>query len=366
MEPEHAVGGPLRERDLGGMMTAVDALLAEVCTDIAAGWAARHDEPVDVLAQDLPALLRDRLLGTSGKRLRPVMCHWGWVASGGARLGRGWDEMIRAGAALDLLHLFALVHDDIMDRSDTRRGKPSIHLVGRTEHVAAGGYGDSELFGDSVALLFGDLALSEAGHLVGGTTAQMRELWRDMLRELVHGQLLDLTGTAARRRDVALARRVARLKSGAYTIQRPLLLGAAAAGADGTTTAALAAYGQHLGEAFALRDDLLGVWGDPASTGKPVGDDLLAGKATVLLATARRLLPEPESSRYLGPGATVAPEDIPALLEMLLERGVRDEVELRVDTEAESARQSLSGADLDPDGVAGLLEMVETVAWRHT
>jgi geranylgeranyl diphosphate synthase type I len=359
------VDEPLRVVGQAETLAAVDERLATVCDDIAAGWKARHDEPVDVLTEDLPALLRTRLLGAAGKRLRPVMCHWGWVAAGGSARGRGWDDVVAAGAALDLLHLFALVHDDIMDRSATRRGLPTVHVLGQRDHEREQGYGDGALFGDSVALLLGDLALSEAGHLVGDTPLAMRMVWREMLRELVHGQLLDLAGTAARRRDVALARRVARLKSGAYTICRPLVLGAVAADADPAALAALTSYGDHLGEAFALRDDLLGIWGDAAATGKPVGDDLVAGKATVVLALARRLLPPEESERFLGPGRTVDPCDVARLQDLLVACGVRSEVEARIGAEAEAAAAALEDAGLDPAGVVGLRTMIAAVAWRE-
>ncbi|HYN28738.1 MAG TPA: polyprenyl synthetase family protein [Dermatophilaceae bacterium] len=365
MRQDPRVDEPVRVVGSAETLAAVDARLAEVCDDIAAGWAARHDEPVDVLREDLPAQLRTRLLGAAGKRLRPVMCHWGWVAAGGAAGRHGWEDMVAAASALDLLHLFALVHDDIMDRSATRRGLPTVHVLGREDHEAAEGYGEAELFGDSVALLLGDLALSEAGHLVGDTPLPVRVVWREMLRELVHGQLLDLAGTAARRRDIGLARRVARLKSGAYTISRPLILGAVAAGAGPAALTALTSYGDHLGEAFALRDDLLGIWGDAAATGKPVGDDLLAGKATVVLALARQLLPPEENERFLGAGRTLTAADVGRLQALLVECGVRSEVEARIGAEADAAATALSGAGLDPDGVVGLRTMIAAVAWRE-
>ena len=199
MEHDPRVTGPLRTRGAEDTLAAVDALLAEVCDDIGAGWAARHSAAVDVLRADLPRLLHDRLLGATGKRLRPVMCHWGWVSAGGATAGRGWAEMVRAGAALDLLHLFALVHDDIMDRSDTRRGLPALHVVATRRHREAGGLGDAQLFGDSVAVLVADLALSESGLLVAPTSPEVRAAWRLMNVELVDGQLLDVTHTAGRR-----------------------------------------------------------------------------------------------------------------------------------------------------------------------
>lgn len=357
-------------------MDAIDVMLREVHADLEAGWADRVPGPPDILGQDLPETLLDWLLPATGKRLRPLMCHWGWVAAhgpvddddadGGALDPSGHDVMVRTGAALELLHLFALVHDDIMDRGDSRRGRVTAHVEAAASHTEHGALGDAVLFGDSVAILLGDLALSEAAVLIADAPASLRALWREMLRELVHGQLLDVTAAAARRRDVDHARRVARLKSGAYTIQRPLLLGALAAGADGDQLAALTAYGEHLGEAFALRDDVLGVWGDPATTGKPVGDDLLAAKATVLLAEARRLLPDEASERYLGPACVITPEDVPELQRLMVEAGVRDEVEARIDRELALALAHLDDAELHPLAVENLTLLAHATARRTT
>ena len=345
-------------------MAAIDAILRDVCDDVAAGWAHRVPGAADILPTDLPDLLLSWLLPATGKRLRPLMCHWGWVTAHGAVDGSGHDDMVRAGAALELLHLFALVHDDVMDRGASRRGRETAHVEAAKAHADSGALGDAVLFGDSVAILLGDLALSEASILVGRSPATLQQMWCEMLRELVHGQLLDITAAAARRRDLEHSRRVARLKSGAYTIQRPLLLGALAAGAGPETLSALAAYGDHLGEAFALRDDVLGVWGDPVATGKPVGDDLLAAKATVLLAEARRLLPADASERYLGPGSVITPDDVPELQRLMVESGVLDEVESRITDEVGRALAALDGGDLDREGVRNLTQLAHATGWR--
>lgn len=350
--------------DVATTLAATDEILDALCSQLEDEWRVRSPEPIDVLQDDLPAMLRSRLLPASGKRLRPVMCHWGWVSAHGASDEGGHETLTQVAAALELLHLFALVHDDVMDRSDSRRGRPTAHLEARIAHEREEGLGDPGVFGDGIAVLLGDLALSEAGVLVSGAPDAVRDQWRAMLRELVHGQSLDLTAAAARRRDLALARRVARLKSGAYTIQRPLLIGASIAGAGPAVSKALSAYGEHLGEAFALRDDLLGVWGDPRTTGKPVGDDLVAGKPTVVLAAARRLLPDALSRRYLGPDAVVTQEDVPVLQQLFADWGVLDEVEERIADEATAALDSLDAADLHPAGSAGLRGMVRVTAWR--
>lgn len=347
------------------MLAEADAVLAAICDDLAAEWQTRSPEPVDILPEDFPRMLQGRLTG-SGKRLRPVMCHWGWVSTGGADTGSGQDDLVRTAAALELLHLFALVHDDVMDRSDSRRGQPTAHVEAGTAHAAAEALGDPSVFGDGVAILLGDLALSEAAVLIADTPAAVRTLWREMLRELVHGQLLDLTAAAARRRDLTMARRVARLKSGAYTIQRPLQLGALIAGADPVMSEALTHFGGHLGEAFALRDDVLGVWGDPVATGKPVGDDLVSGKPTVVLAAARRRLPPDEFARYLGPGASLDETQVPALQRLLVDHGVLHDVEQRISTSVDAALACLEGAGLRRDGVEGLTAMADLIAWRQS
>jgi geranylgeranyl diphosphate synthase type I len=341
-----------------------DVVLDRVCLELERQWRSRCPEAADVLREDLPEHLRGWLLPATGKRLRPVMCHWGWVSAGGPSRGVGRDDTVTVCAALELVHLFALVHDDVMDRSDSRRGRATTHVEAAEEHTAAGALGDPALFGDSIAILFGDLALTESWVLTAGLGAPLQRAWADMLRELVQGQLLDVTGAAARRRDLAQARRVARLKSGAYTVQRPLVLGALAARADADALAALETFGGHLGEAFALRDDVLGVWGDPARTGKPVGDDLLRGKATVLLAEARRRLPEDVAERYLGHRAVITDADVEVLQQLMLDAGVLEQAEQRITHEVDLALTALDHADLDATGTDALRSLARSIAWR--
>jgi geranylgeranyl diphosphate synthase type I len=350
---------------LAESLARTDELLEEVCERLADQWRSRSPEAADLLPADFPQLLHGWLVPSTGKRLRPVMCHWGWAAArGGAR--RQHDDLIAMCAALELVHLFALVHDDVMDRSDSRRGRTTTHVEAARAHEQAGGLGDPVLFGDSIAILYGDLALNEAWDLAASCAPSLRRAWSDMLRELVQGQLLDVTGAAARRRDLERARRVARLKSGAYTIQRPLHLGALAAGAEPDSLMALDVYGRHLGEAFALRDDVLGVWGDPARTGKPVGDDLLSGKPTVLLAEAREVLPPELAERHLGEHGSVTAETVPLLQQLMLDAGVLDRTERRIATEVELACAALDDADLDPDAVVELRRLAHTIAWRDS
>jgi geranylgeranyl diphosphate synthase, type I len=241
-----------------------------------------------------------------GKRLRPAFCYWGWRGAGGP----DGPEIINAAAALELLHAGALVHDDLMDASDTRRGQPSLHRRFETYHAGRGWHGSSASFGMGMAILLGDLLLSWTDTMFHGSGLPPGALRRgqpvlDLMRtEVFAGQYLDLLGQAAGSGTLESALRVVEYKTTKYTIERPLHLGAALAGAaPAGLLAAYTAYGLPLGTAFQLRDDILGVFGDPAQTGKPAGDDVREGKHTVLLAIARARATGRQAAvidRYLG------------------------------------------------------------------
>jgi geranylgeranyl diphosphate synthase type I len=193
----------------------------------------------------------------------------------------------------------------------------------------------------------------------------MRAIWRHLVIELVHGQSRDITGSAAGRRDLSHARQVARMKSGSYTIERPLQLGAAAAEADGDIVTALSAYGRELGEAFALRDDLLGVWGNPEVTGKPAGDDLISGKPTVILALSRgRLAGAARQARERVGTPEFSSADVRLLQEELRACGVVDKVESLISSHVRAAVEALDSDLLDPRGIAGLTQLAHRIAWR--
>ncbi|GAB2590331.1 polyprenyl synthetase family protein [Microlunatus antarcticus] len=356
-------------------LVAVDSALRAAITALVHTWRVELASPLGpgspaappadiLLDHDLPEMLQ-ALNGTGGKRIRPSMTYWGWVAAGGRRDDRGEADVVRAGAALELLHIFALIHDDVMDESDSRRGQPSVHTLAAQLHLHAGARGDARHFGESIAVLVGDLAHAEADHLVTELPRAMRQIWRLLVVELVHGQSRDLTGSAAGRRDLDHARRVARMKSGRYTVQRPLELGAAAAGAPDEVRDALMDYGEEVGEAFALRDDLLGVWGDPRSTGKPAGDDLISGKPTVIMALADERL-QGGARRTLRRVGTpeLSPADVSLLQTALAEQGVVEAVEARISEHVRAAGAALDRTALDPAGVAGLTGMAHLVAWR--
>ena len=349
-------------------LARVDARLAEVVDDLDRVWSdelAPTGSSVDILADhDLPDLLRG-LIGTGGKRIRPSMCLWGWVVAGGRRDDRGAADVLQVATALELLHVFALIHDDVMDESASRRGQPSVHTLAAQLHLHSGSRGSASRFGDNIAVLVGDLAHAEADHLVSALPAAMRAIWRVLVVELVRGQSRDLTGSAAGRRDLEHARHVAQMKSGCYTVWRPLQLGAAAAGANRATVEVLASYGSEVGEAFALRDDLLGVWGDPARTGKPAGDDLLSGKPTVIISLAYELLHGPARAVLERVGTpALSPADVTFLQDALRAGGVVDAVESRISAHVHAAVAALDTGGLDPQGVAGLTQMAHRIAWR--
>ena len=298
-----------------------------------------------------------------GKRLRPVLAHWGWAVAGGRTDSH--PQLVRVAAALELLHLFALIQDDVMDRSASRRGLPTLHVVAAERHQAHAGLGDPALFGDSVATLVSDLALSEATMLVAGTAPEVRAAWRLMAVELVEGQLLDVTHTAGRRRDLPTSRRIARFKSGRYTITRPLQLGALVGGADPGLVRRLVTWGDLVGDAFAVRDDVLGVWGDPARTGKPAGDDLRSGKPTALLTWASQLLPD--SARPLlaaCDAGTLDDAGVGALQQAMADAGVRERAEDAVAELVGRAHRALDDLDVDPEADAALRDLADAVAWR--
>jgi geranylgeranyl diphosphate synthase type I len=274
MARDPAALGHIRDqvgRALRGFMGQQRAVLMRTGGDLLPGWEALEE------------------LLAAGKRLRPAFCYWGWRGAG----GEDCPPIMAAAAALELLHASALVHDDVMDGSDTRRGRPSVHRLFAARHAGQQWRGSPESFGTGAAILLGDLLLSwtdamyHASGLPEGALRRGQDVLDLMRTEMIAGQYLDLLGQAAGNGTVESALRVVEYKTAKYTIERPLHLGAALAGyPEGPVPAAFSAYGLPLGVAFQLRDDILGVFGDPAQTGKPASDDVREGKRTVLLAIA--------------------------------------------------------------------------------
>ncbi|MGH3347417.1 MAG: polyprenyl synthetase family protein, partial [Nocardioides sp.] len=257
-------------------------------------------ERLEPLGPDAARLLAEARASVSGgKRFRAAFCYWGYRAV----RDDVPDEpaLVRACAALELLHASALVHDDLMDASDTRRGRPAVHRGFEAEHRTDGWRGDPEQYGAAAAILLGDLLLTWSEELLRRCGLPLERVAAamglfDLCRtEVITGQFLDVSVQARGRADVEAAMTVLRYKSAKYSIERPLHIGAALAGATDDQLAELSAYGLPLGEAFQLRDDLLGVFGDAGTTGKPAGDDLEEGKRTVLVALALDAAPETDA-----------------------------------------------------------------------
>lgn len=231
----------------------------------------------------------EALVAAGGKRLRPRFCYWGHIAAG----GDDGDEILRIGAALELVHTFALIHDDVMDRSPLRRSRLSTFRVLADLSDGVPHRGDPQRFGTSAAILTGLLGFVLADRLFltcgfpPDAIARASERFDRMRTTAIAGQYLDLLAAHRGEADEATARRIGVLKSGNYTISDPLAIGALCASAATPTMYALERYGRPLGEAFQLRDDVLGAFGDPAQTGKDRDGDLREGKQTVLLAKAR-------------------------------------------------------------------------------
>jgi geranylgeranyl diphosphate synthase, type I len=245
------------------------------------------------LGPDAATLLQEgRRCVSGGKRFRAAFCWWGYRATRPEVEDEDEDALFRACAALEVLHASALVHDDYMDASDTRRGRPATHRAFAASHRSASWRGDPEQYGASAAILLGDLLLSWSDELLRrcglppDRVVAALEVFDHCRTEVITGQFLDVSVQARGRADVDAAMTVLRYKSAKYSIERPLHIGATLAGAGPDALRELTAYGLPLGEAFQLRDDLLGVYGDPAATGKPAGDDLVEGKRTVLVALA--------------------------------------------------------------------------------
>jgi geranylgeranyl diphosphate synthase type I len=277
------------------LTSAVEGTLADfLATEIAAL------ERVDTALGSFARTTRDLVLA-GGKRLRPTFAYWGWRGIVGPHAPV--TPVLPALASLELMHTFALVHDDVMDLSATRRGRPTAHRIFAAQHATAGRLGDADHFGSSSAVLLGDLCLVWADQLLArtplptSTLFAVRACYDRMRVEAVAGQYLDILGEAEPGAwSVERALLVARHKTASYTVQRPLQFGAALAGPQrgagdphAGANDAYSRYGAAVGEAFQLTDDLLGVYGDPAVTGKPAGDDLRSGKPTVLLMLARQL-----------------------------------------------------------------------------
>ena len=335
------------------LRTRVDAVLRN--------FLAGHRRALAEADPDAATLIDelDRVIGAGGKRLRPLFCYWGYRAGGGS----DGDGIVRAAASLELLHTFAIIHDDVMDRSSLRRGQPATHVA-----LAVGGDAHT---GMSAAILAGDLAVVLSDELFRDAgfppeAFMAGSSWYNRMRaEVVAGQYLDLIA-ARGAPDEATVRRVARLKSGGYTVEKPVLIGAALAGASPDAEAMLSSYGIALGEAFQIRDDVLGAFGDPVTTGKDADGDLREGKRTLLVV--RALAAAAPSDRAFMEGhlgrADLSPDGAERIREIIRASGALEQTSQTIDELRTRALASLDGAAIPNEALAALRELAERAVTR--
>jgi geranylgeranyl diphosphate synthase type I len=347
--------------DLDALRDRIDTVLADFLHRPPAGLPSLEGH-----AGELTRALADFVLAP-GKRIRPLLCVLGWHAAGG---GEGNESLWRMAASLEVFHAFALIHDDIIDDSPTRRGRSSVHRTFAARHRTRP---DADAFGVHAAILLGDLALVRSDALMNSAALSARQrqavlpLLDAMRGEVLLGQHLDLLATGRPTGDIDEAMAITRLKTAKYTIERPLHLGAALAGADQDLLTLLSAYALPLGEAFQLRDDLLDVFGDPALTGKPVLEDLRSGKATVLMALAlRRATPEQRGTLDALVGrADLDEEEAVRIRSILQHTGARDTAETMI-TERYGRALAALATDLLAPPVAAALRQVAALAVVRT
>ena len=307
-----------------------------------------------------------RLVLSGGKRLRPAFCHWGFVGAGGDPES---SLVIDAGAAFELMHAFALFHDDVMDDAASRRGEPTTHTVFAERHAASGWGGESRRFGEGIAILIGDLAFVYADQLLADANPVAWRIWNELRIELNVGQVLDILGSVSGVRDVAQAERICRYKSGKYTIERPLHLGVALAAPDrfDELAAGLSAYGLPLGDAFQMRDDVMGAFGNPTATGKPVGGDLREGKPTPLLARAL-VAATPAQRQVLGGVGRPGLDDgeVAAIQQVIVDTGALADLETTIVRLTDEAVAAIGRVELIAEARDELVALAAFVSQRET
>ncbi|MES4888767.1 polyprenyl synthetase family protein [Streptomyces sp. NPDC096012] len=314
--------------------------------DAWAGVDERAVVPIDALAE---------LIESGGKRIRPAFCITGYLAAGGDPEAPG---IVAVGAALEMLHLSALVHDDVLDDSSHRRGLPTVHTRHTALHDSSGWQGEARRYGEGVAILVGDLALVYSGELMSQAPKPALPEWNKLRSEVMIGQYMDVHAAAAFSVDPRLSRLIAKIKSGRYTIHRPLVVGATAAGRSDLAPA-FEEYGEAVGEAFQLRDDLLDAFGDSADTGKPTGLDFTQHKMTLLLGWAMQR-DERIHALITEPGHTAD-----EVRRRLVDTGVPADVEKHIDALVERGCKAIADAPVDQVWRGELTDMARRVAYRN-
>jgi geranylgeranyl diphosphate synthase type I len=361
-----------------------DAVSADI-----SDFLSEQSSVLDSMGPELvPVHLMASQMLCGGKRLRPAFCVWGYIAAAGNPSDEELKPLLTAAGSLDVLHVSALIHDDLMDSSDLRRGRPAAHRQFEALHANAGWLGDSPAFGRAGAILLGDLLLMWSAQMLHSADVDQSALERAlpiveaMRTEVTCGQYLDMVAQAhpLRKRAPAIgslkptielalddASRVVEYKAARYTVQRPCQIGAAIGGGDDELYFALGAYGSPLGRAFQFRDDLLGVFGDPQVTGKPAGDDLREGKRTVLVAHAYAHASDDGQKLLLqrlgDPGLDET--GISELQQVIVESGARDAVESMINEYHERALKALHDTEITEEGRAGLTALADAAVRRE-
>ncbi|MFI2620098.1 polyprenyl synthetase family protein [Streptomyces sp. NPDC018584] len=337
--------------------TRVDRLLHGFVAQEADQFSA-IDPLLGPVAEQLEAAVSD------GKRLRAAFCYWGWRAVGQPDS----DTLVRAAASMELVHAAAVVHDDLIDDSKLRHGRPTAHIALRG---AVRRRPRADAAARSLAMLVGDLLMALAGQLFttsglpAAYLARARPLWSVMARELIAGECLEILRTGVEP-DTTASLKVIQYKTAKYTVEQPLLIGGALAGANGRLREGYSAYGLPLGEAFQLRDDLLGLFGDPEVTGKDNADDVRGHRPTALLAETWRLASEEQRERLrallgrCGPGG----EGLEAVRELMRGLGAPARVEDMINVRVEEALHALHELDVPPQAAAALTALAHSAALR--
>lgn len=352
--------------------------LAGAVTEQLRSYLRERRQSAEYIGTDYDGLIAvlEEFILRGGKRVRPLFAYWGWraVAPEHPDQALGEKDAIRLFAALELLQACALVHDDVIDESGTRRGHPTVHVHFAELHRTRGWRGSAHQFGLSAAILLGDLSLCWAGDIIAtaplsvDARRRVQRVWSDIRTEVLGGQYLDIVNESSADETIESAMKVNTYKTASYTIARPLQLGAAAAADRPDVQTIFHEVGNDLGVAFQLRDDVLGVFGDPAVTGKPSGDDLRSGKRTVLLAEAleRAEASDPLAAKLLrtSVGTELTVEQVDELRDVIESVGALSAVETRIEKLTHRALDTLAAAPISVQAKAGLAELARLVSTR--
>ncbi|MCI1867918.1 polyprenyl synthetase family protein [Bifidobacterium crudilactis] len=351
------------------LITDVRETLEKVFLDIENSWRT-VTEGISSMPFDAADVVKQaRKMAGTGKMFRPKLCIWSYIASRGSVSDSCYRELVQVTSALELFHTSALIHDDVMDRADTRRGFPSINAWARDSMANIPGQSEAaNLFGDNVAILAGDITLASSLSLAFTSSDAIRRIWTDLLNAVYAGQTLDILGSTGIDTDEKRIEIVGALKTGSYSVWYPLRFGAVIGQANEMQVSLLRRYALHVSRAFSLRDDYLGVWGDPAVMGKPAGLDLAEGKSTSILRLAKNKLSSQDFERIakMKSQGTVSESEIRYVTDRLQQAQIDQDIQTLIKHEYEESLAMLQPARgvLTPVGVEGLAEIAKQIAYR--